>query len=191
MVDSSYGYGPFFRKTIPSCELPSVVSCDVRREKNNYSRTATYMQNTIENHRVYKSTFKEDSVQTTMRFSGGTLSLLFSATVVAASVFQNPAVVNPNNGVQRRSLFGLARASNGVLTNPNVVPRGGASDDEDDSEADVPEVLYLPGLLTSSVAKINVSCLQRLFFRQGKITFVADFSIFCMTSTGSEECIFR
>ena len=106
-----------------------------------------------------------------MRFSGGTLSLLLSATVVAASVFQNPAVVNPNNGVNRRSLFGLARASNGVLTNPNVVPRGGASDDEGESEADVPEVLYLPGLLTSSVAKITVSCLQILSFRRGKINF--------------------
>jgi len=83
-----------------------------------------------------------------MRFSGGTLSLLLTATAVAASVFQNVAPVTSRNGLQNRSFFGVAKASNGALTNPVAVPRGGASDDED-AEADVPDVLYLPGLLSA------------------------------------------
>jgi len=90
-----------------------------------------------------------------MRFSGRTLSLLLTATAVAASVFQQGSPATSRNGLEKRSLFGVVKSSNGALTNPLVVPRGGS--DSEDAEQDVPEVLYLPGLLSATVAKKIVS----------------------------------
>ena len=98
-----------------------------------------------------------------MRFNGGTLSLLLSATAVAASVFQNTPIAGSKNGLQRHSLFGVSKATNVGIQNTLSVPRGGASDDEsEDAEADIPEVLYLPGLLGATVAKKTVSSLFSL-----------------------------
>jgi len=97
----------------------------------------------------------------TMRFSGGTLSLLLTATAVAASVFQSTPVTS-RNSLQTRSVFGVAKTSNLGFLNTLAVPRGGAAaaaadDESDDADAEVvPEVLYLPGLLSASVSKKSV-----------------------------------
>ena len=95
-----------------------------------------------------------------MRFSGGTLSLLLTATAVAASVFQSTPVTS-RNSLQTRSVFGVAKTSNLGFLNTLAVPRGGAAaaaaDESDDADAEVvPEVLYLPGLLSASVSKKSV-----------------------------------
>lgn len=98
-----------------------------------------------------------------MRFSGGTLSLLLTATAVTASVFQSNAVAPNRNGLQSRSLFGVAKSSNSALVNTiPAVPRGGA-DDSDNEAAEAPQELYLPGLLGATVGKKNVSYFLYIF----------------------------
>jgi len=96
----------------------------------------------------------------TMKFSGGTLSILLAATAVAASVFQNNPSTTSRNGIQARPFFGVSKAaSNQALVNGiSAVPRGGSSgEDSENSEEDVPVDLYLPGLLGTTVAKKAVS----------------------------------
>lgn len=98
-----------------------------------------------------------------MRFSGGTLSLLVTATTVTASVFQSNAVAPNRNGLQSRSLFGVAKSSHSALVNTiPAVPRGGA-DDSDNETAEAPQELYLPGLLGATVGKKNVSYFLYIF----------------------------
>lgn len=100
-----------------------------------------------------------------MKFSGGSLSILLTATAVAASVFQIAPLTTANNGIQSRSFFGVAKsASNQALVNSiAAVQRGGASpDDSEDAEEEVPVELYLPGLLGATVAKKAVSCFARI-----------------------------
>lgn len=98
-----------------------------------------------------------------MKISGGTLSILLSATAVAASVFQNTPVVS-KNGLQSRSLFGVAKSNYDVVNAINAIPRGGSDSESDNAEADVPEVLYLPGLLGATVGKKTVSSFLVLMY---------------------------
>lgn len=92
-----------------------------------------------------------------MKFTGGTLSLLLSATVVAASVFQNAPGLSSQSGLTQRSgLFGVTSSSNTGIANTLVVPRGGADSDSEEADDDTPEVLYLPGLLDANVSTKNV-----------------------------------
>jgi len=93
-----------------------------------------------------------------MKFTGGTLSLLLSATAVAASVFQSTPGLSSQTGLAHRSgLFGLTSSSNTGISNTLVVPRGGATSDSEDADDDTPEVLYLPGLLDANVSTKNAA----------------------------------
>ena len=83
-----------------------------------------------------------------MRFSGGTLSLLLTATAVAASVFQpnqNPSSIHAHGSRSTQSLFGVASSkldANVALSEGIVaVPRGGsvATDDADEDAEDAEE----------------------------------------------------
>ena len=94
-------------------------------------------------------------IKSNMKFGGGTLSLILTATAVAASTFNNVPVAK-SRILQKRTLFGVGMTSNIQFRNPIEFPRGGAFDDEDE-EADIRKVLYLPGLLGASVLKKAVS----------------------------------
>lgn len=123
------------------------------KEKEKHRRLC-YLSSTIASKR------KKEVKYSTMKFSGGTLSILLAATAVAASVFQNNAGTTARNGIQARSFFGVNKStSNQALVNGvSAVPRGGSSsDDSDNSEEEVPVDLYLPGLLGATVAKKAVS----------------------------------
>ncbi len=106
-----------------------------------------------------------------MRFTGGTLSLLLSATAVAASIYNNaPGIASTS--VSRSGLFGVVgSSSSGVLglSKTLSVPRGGASEEEA-SDSEQPVELYLPGLLTANVSRKTVRRLS-LFYDQ-RNTFV-------------------
>lgn len=115
-----------------------------------------------------------------MKFCSQSLSILLLARAVSSSVFTKnslqPALHASANkqypfGVKKNSVLNryLVEHQSSHVSNDriaNVVPRGGAqasasSDDEheDDSkqENDTPPELYLPGLLSASVTKKNVS----------------------------------
>lgn len=85
------------------------------------------------------------------------MTLLLSAAAAVAARSSSPsASLNTFNNINRRSgLFGVASSNSDIVNAIEAVPRGGAtlesgSDEEADEE---PQVLYLPGLMTVSVAK--------------------------------------
>ena len=123
-----------------------------------------------------------------MRFAEATALLILATTAKASitpTVGRSSYVINENNVAVNssrttKSLIGSSSTSAGlfgVVANKNsqnydaifAVPRGGASESDEEGEKngeegeEAPEVLYLPGLLEASVGKKTVRALIHFF----------------------------
>lgn len=96
-----------------------------------------------------------------MKFSSTTVSILATATAVVGSRNLSNIGNFAKAALRSSSHFGIVSRTSISHSVFGVIPRGGASEeDQGKSETDntnVPATLYLPGLVDAKVAKKNVS----------------------------------